>query len=175
MNSKIVYDLVHTLIFAAEIAATHYLVVTLLGALSLTVMKLFASNKKDVEYAALAVQFVKSTLGDKLGPKADVVLSVWSDGLKAIQNGKFTNAEIVDEFVKFIKAEVFAQHSLELTGNELHAVRTAASTTIRLMSVKASPTNQAVKSAMVEPAVRAMCVQALAADQRRIIRITKPR
>lgn len=151
----------HTFIIAAETAATHYLVITLLGALSLLIMKLFANNKKDVEYASLVLTFVKGTLGDKLGPKANAVFSVWEDGLQAIQDGKFDGQDMADEFAKFIKAAVLAEHQVSLTSVELSAVRQAADTTIQLNSVKASSTNRAVKAMMVEPSVRALTVRAM--------------
>ena len=151
----------HTFIIAAESAAAEYLVVTLLGALSILLMKILASNKKDVQYATLAVTLIKDTLGEKLGPKADAVLSVWEDGLKAIQDGKFNDQEMVDEFVKFVKAAVLLKHSVQLSPSEVTAVRTAAITTIKFNSVKATPTKMAVKAMMVEPSVRAMNVQAM--------------
>jgi hypothetical protein len=129
----------HEFMLSLDAALANGLVWLIFAILSLLVMKFISGKKKDARYAALALSLVKNLIGDKLGPKANAVLSVWQDGLKMISTGTYTDEEMVDEFVKFVKDAAFSKTSTTLTPADLTTVRAAAVTTIGVSKISPEP------------------------------------
>lgn len=132
------------------IAAAQWLIPLVLGILSVAAFVFLARQGKDkIYYAKQSLSIVKAFLGRRLGDKAGAVVDAWLKGIKSIEDGEFSRADGVDQFVEFVVIAA-KNNGVELSVEEIAVIREAITDTLELLDVNAKPTQQAVTIMMAE-------------------------
>ena len=71
--------------------------------LSSAVLYHLSKLKNERSVALNTLQIIHTVLKSKLGDKADMLISIWIEGLKKIQDGEFSDEDGVDQFVRFLR------------------------------------------------------------------------
>jgi hypothetical protein len=122
-----------------------YGLLAVIGVVAVASMLFLRKHQADIKYAEAALKLIKELLGSKLGSKGDAVFDLWIDGLHAVKNGDFKNADAVDEFVKFIKLNAKTK-AIDLSADEVTAVQSVAIQSVDLVRLNASTTSKAVSN-----------------------------
>ena len=69
-------------------------------------------------------------LKSKLGDKADMLVSIWIEGLKKIQDGEFSDADGVDQFVRYLRLAAKV-NGIELSDTDVESLSTLVLTTLQ--------------------------------------------
>lgn len=126
------------------LAFSGWLIPILLFALSVgAYIYLSHQDRQKLKYVQAALTLASKLLGERLGDKANFVIEAWLAGLTAIQDGKFTLDEGIDQFVRFI-AIAAKTHGIELTPSDMEAIEEAIAVTLGMVDIQSKPAKQAV-------------------------------
>jgi hypothetical protein len=132
------------------LVAAQWLIPIVFGLLSMVVFAFLARQSKEkIYYAKQSLSLVKAFLGRRLGDKTGAVVDAWLKGIKSIEDGEFCRADGIDQFVEFVVIAA-KNNGVDLSEDEIAAIREAITNTLELLDVKAKPTQQAVTIMMVE-------------------------
>lgn len=107
-------------------------------------------GSKKVKYVRSALLMVRALIGSRLGEKAASVIDAWLSGLNSIQDGSFSVADGIDQFVKFIVIAA-KNNGITLTPSDIEAIEEAVTVTLEMVDVKSKPAQQVVAMMMAEP------------------------
>jgi len=104
-----------------------YILIFLIG----SVILFHLSKLKNERQVALnTLQIIHMVLKSKLGDKADMLVSIWVEGLKKIQDGEFSNADGVDQFVRYLRLAAKV-NGIELSDADVESLSTLVLTTLQ--------------------------------------------
>jgi phosphotransferase system IIB component len=93
---------------------------------------------KDQRVLALTtMELIHVILKDKIGDKADIILSIWIEGLKKIQDGEFSQDDGIDQFVRFVRL-IAGKNNIVFSDSEIESLRTLVATTLHIFLNKKS-------------------------------------
>jgi hypothetical protein len=75
------------------------------------------------------IKIISSVLGSKFGSKAEGLLEIFVDGLGKIQDGDFSNDDVVDWFLRYVRLSA-QQKGISLTDEDVNNLHTLISSTI---------------------------------------------
>ena len=73
---------------------------------------------------------------NKFGEKSTVIIDAIRRGLEDIKDGEYTDQEMLEEFIRIVKARAFESDNKSLTDDENKAVEEAAQMTVSSFSDK---------------------------------------
>ena len=88
-----------------------------------------AKLKTQRAYLFSTIKIIASVLGSKFGPKAEALLQIIVDGLGKIQDGDFSNDDVVDWFLRYVRLAA-QQKGITLTDEDIANLNTLIATTI---------------------------------------------
>lgn len=95
-----------------------------------SVVMYFLSKLKKESAVALQVMIViRALLSAKLGSKASLLIDIWIDGLKKIQDGEFSEDDRVDQFVRFVRLGASSK-GVELSDSDVDNIRDLVNSTL---------------------------------------------
>lgn len=97
--------------------------------LSSAVLYHLSKLKNERSVALNTLQIIHTVLKSKLGDKADMLISIWIEGLKKIQDGEFSDEDGVDQFVRFLRLAAKNQ-GIELSEEDVQTLSTLVLTTL---------------------------------------------
>jgi hypothetical protein len=104
-----------------------YILIFLIG----SVILFHLSKLKNERQVALnTLQIIHMVLKSKLGDKADMLVSIWVEGLKKIQDGEFSDADGVDQFVRYLRLAAKV-NGIELSDADVESLSTLVLTTLQ--------------------------------------------
>lgn len=104
-----------------------YVLIFLIG----SVILFHLSKLKNERQVALnTLQIIHMVLKSKLGDKADMLVSIWIEGLKKIQDGEFSDADGVDQFVRYLRLAAKV-NGIELSDADVESLSTLVLTTLQ--------------------------------------------
>jgi hypothetical protein len=104
-----------------------YVLIFLIG----SVILFHLSKLKNERQVALnTLQIIHMVLKSKLGDKADMLVSIWVEGLKKIQDGEFSDADGVDQFVRYLRLAAKV-NGIELSDADVESLSTLVLTTLQ--------------------------------------------
>jgi hypothetical protein len=104
-----------------------YVLIFLIG----SVILFHLSKLKNERQVALnTLQIIHMVLKSKLGDKADMLVSIWIEGLKKIQDGEFSDADGVDQFVRYLRLAAKV-NGIELSDTDVESLSTLVLTTLQ--------------------------------------------
>jgi hypothetical protein len=104
-----------------------YVLIFLIG----SVILFHLSKLKNERQVALnTLQIIHMVLKSKLGDKADMLVSIWVEGLKKIQDGEFSDADGVDQFVRYLRLAAKV-NGIELSDTDVESLSTLVLTTLQ--------------------------------------------
>lgn len=75
------------------------------------------------------IKIISSVLGSKFGSKAEGLLEIFVDGLGKIQDGDFSNDDVVDWFLRYVRLSA-QQKGIVLTDEDVNNLHTLISSTV---------------------------------------------
>jgi hypothetical protein len=75
------------------------------------------------------IKIISSVLGNKFGSKASDLLEIFVDGLDKIQDGDFSNDDVVDWFLRYVRLSA-QQKGITLTDEDINNLHTLISSTV---------------------------------------------
>ncbi len=95
-----------------------------------SVVMYFLSKLKKESAVALQVMIViRALLSAKLGSKASLLIDIWIDGLRKIQDGEFSEDDRVDQFVRFVRLGASTK-GVELSDADVDNIRDLVNSTL---------------------------------------------
>ncbi len=95
-----------------------------------SVVMYFLSKLKKESAVALQVMIViRALLSAKLGSKASLLIDIWIDGLRKIQDGEFSEDDRVDQFVRFVRLGASSK-GVELSDSDVDNIRDLVNSTL---------------------------------------------
>ena len=88
-----------------------------------------AKLKNQRAYLFSTIKIISSVLGNKFGSKASGLLDIFVDGLGKIQDGDFSNDDVVDWFLRYIRLSA-QQKGISLTDEDINNLHILISSTI---------------------------------------------
>jgi len=79
--------------------------------------------------ALTTLQIVETVLKAKLGNKASVILHIWVEGLRLIQDGEFSKEDAVEQFLRYLKLNA-TQNGIELSDEDINSLHTLVLSTL---------------------------------------------
>ena len=86
--------------------------------------------KNERQVALSTLQIIHTVLMSKLGEKADMLISIWIEGLKKIQDGEFSDEDGVDQFVRYLRLAA-KNNGIELDEADVQAISTLVLSTLQ--------------------------------------------
>ena len=86
--------------------------------------------KNERQVALSTLQIIHTVLKSKLGEKADMLISIWIEGLKKIQDGEFSDEDGVDQFVRYLRLAA-KNNGIELDEADVQAISTLVLSTLQ--------------------------------------------
>jgi hypothetical protein len=86
--------------------------------------------RNERQLALNTLQIIHMVLKTKLGDKADMLISIWIEGLKKIQDGEFSDADGVDQFVRYLRLAAKA-NGIELSDSDVENLSTLVLSTLQ--------------------------------------------
>ena len=103
-----------------------YIVLFLVGSYALYHL---ARLKNQRAYLFTTIKIVSSVLGSKFGSKAEALLEIFVDGLNKIQDGDFSNDDVVDWFLRYVRLSA-QQKGIVLSDEDINNLHTLISSTV---------------------------------------------
>ena len=103
-----------------------YIVLFLVGSYALYHL---ARLKNQRAYLFTTIKIVSSVLGSKFGSKAEALLEIFVDGLNKIQDGDFSNDDVVDWFLRYVRLSA-QQKGIALSDEDINNLHTLISSTV---------------------------------------------
>lgn len=88
-----------------------------------------ARLKSQRAYLFTTIKIISSVLGNKFGSKASGLLEIFVDGLNKIQDGDFSNDDVVDWFLRYVRLSA-QQKGISLTDEDINNLHTLISSTV---------------------------------------------
>jgi hypothetical protein len=88
-----------------------------------------ARLKSQRAYLFTTIKIISSVLGNKFGSKASALLEIFVDGLGKIQDGDFSNDDVVDWFLRYVRLSA-QQKGISLTDEDINNLHTLISSTV---------------------------------------------
>ena len=88
-----------------------------------------ARLKNQRAYLFTTIKIISSVLGNKFGSKASDLLEIFVDGLDKIQDGDFSNDDVVDWFLRYVRLSA-QQKGITLTDEDINNLHTLISSTV---------------------------------------------
>ena len=88
-----------------------------------------AKLKNQRAYLFSTIKIISSVLGSKFGSKASGLLEIFVDGLGKIQDGDFSNDDVVDWFLRYVRLSA-QQKGITLTDEDINNLHILISSTI---------------------------------------------
>ena len=104
------------------------LVIGMLFIISCVALFLLSKTPTDSKIALQTLVVIRSVLAVKLGKKGILLVDAWIAGLEQIKDGEFSDADRVDQFVRFLKIAA-ANQGIELTDTDVENIQTLVMTT----------------------------------------------
>jgi len=105
------------------------LVVGMLFIISCVALFLLSKTPTDSKIALQTLVVIRSVLAVKLGKKGILLVDAWIAGLEQIKDGEFSDADRVDQFVRFLRIAASNQ-GIELTDTDVENIQTLVMTTL---------------------------------------------
>ena len=105
------------------------LVVGMLFVVSCVALFLLSRAPADSKIALQTLIVIRSVLAVKLGKKGLLLVDAWIAGLEQIKDGEFSDADRVDQFVRFLRLAA-ANQGIELTDTDIENIQTLVMTTL---------------------------------------------
>ena len=86
--------------------------------------------KNERQTALNTLQIIHMVLKSKLGEKADMLISIWIEGLKKIQDGEFSDEDGVDQFVRYLRLAA-KNNGIDLSEADVQAISTLVLSTLQ--------------------------------------------
>ena len=86
--------------------------------------------KNERQVALSTLQIIHAVLKSKLGEKSDMLISIWIEGLKKIQDGEFSDEDGVDQFVRYLRLAA-KNNGIELDEADVQAISTLVLSTLQ--------------------------------------------
>ena len=109
-------------------ADTTFGILTIFVVCSFVLMHL-AKLKEQRKQALDTLTLISVILKGKLGDKADLILNIWIEGLKKIQDGEFSRDDGVDQFVRYVRLAA-ASKGVTLTDEDVVHISQLVSSTL---------------------------------------------
>jgi hypothetical protein len=103
-----------------------YVVLFIVGSFALYHL---ARLKNQRTFLFSTIKIISSVLGSKFGSKAEGLLEIFVDGLGKIQDGDFSNDDVVDWFLRYVRLSA-QQKGISLTDEDVNNLHTLISSTI---------------------------------------------
>jgi len=108
------------------------------------VMYFLSKLKKESAIALQVMIVIRALLSAKLGSKASLLIDIWIDGLRKIQDGEFSEDDRVDQFVRFVRLGASSK-GIELSDSDVDNIRDLVDSTLDVfIGKKPSEINLAV-------------------------------
>lgn len=109
----------------------------ILLALGITLsLKYLTGRQKEIAFVESCLSKVDGFLQNKFGEKSTVIIDAIRRGLEDIKDGEYTDQEMLEEFIRIVKARAFESDNKSLTDDENTAVEEAAQMTVSSFSDK---------------------------------------
>lgn len=109
----------------------------ILLALGITLfLKYLTGRQAEIAFVESCLGKVDGFLQDKFGDKSTVIVDAIRRGLEDIKDGEYTDQEMLEEFIRIVKARAFESDNKPLTDDENKAVEEAAQMTVSSFSDK---------------------------------------
>lgn len=93
---------------------------------------------------------IQNTLAQKLGPKGEALIVIWTDGLAKIQDGEFSQDDCIDQFLRYIRLAA-SQNGINLTDVDVELLHTIILSTMDIfIHEKPQDVNNAVNKFTVQ-------------------------
>lgn len=99
-------------------------------------LKYLTGKQAEIAFVESCLDKVDGFLRDKFGDRATVIIDAIKGGLDDIKDGEYTDQEMLDEFIRIVKARAFESDNKPLTDDENKAVEEAAQMTVSSFSDK---------------------------------------
>ena len=109
----------------------------ILLALGITLfLKYLTGRQAEIAFVESCLDKVDGYLQDKFGDRSTVIIEAIRRGLEDIKDGEYTDQEMLNEFIRIVKARAFENDNKPLTDDENKAVEEAAQMTVSSFSDK---------------------------------------
>ena len=109
----------------------------ILLALGITLsLKYLTGRQKEIDFVESHLSKVDGFLQNKFGEKSTVIIDAIRRGLEDIKDGEYTDQEMLEEFIRIVKARAFESDNKSLTDDENKAVEEVAQMTVSSFSDK---------------------------------------
>ena len=109
----------------------------ILLALGVTLLlKYLTGRQAEIAFVESCLDKVDGYLQDKFGDRSTVIIEAIRRGLEDIKDGEYTDQEMLNEFIRIVKARAFESDNKPLTDDENKAVEEAAQMTVSSFSDK---------------------------------------
>jgi hypothetical protein len=105
------------------------LVIGMLFIVSCVALFLLSKTPTDSKIALQTLVIIRSVLAVKLGKKGILLVDAWIAGLEQIKDGEFSDADRVDQFVRFLRLAASNQ-GIELNDTDIENIQTLVMTTL---------------------------------------------
>jgi len=105
---------------------TLYVILFIVGSFALYHL---ARLKNQRAFLFSTIKIISSVLGSKFGSKAEGLLEIFVDGLGKIQDGNFSNDDVVDWFLRYVRLSA-QQKGIVLTDEDVNNLHTLISSTV---------------------------------------------
>ena len=111
-------------------ADTTFGILTIFVVCSFVLMHL-AKLKEQRKQALDTLTLISVILKGKLGDKADLILNIWVEGLKKIQDGEFSQDDAIDQFVRYLRI-IAGKNGINFSDEELESMKTLVALTLHI-------------------------------------------
>ena len=109
----------------------------ILLALGITLLfKYLTGRQAEIAFVESCLGKVDGFLKDKFGDRSTVIVDAIRRGLEDIKDGEYTDQEMLEQFIRIVKARAFESDNKSLTDDENKAVEEAAQMTVSSFSDK---------------------------------------
>ena len=121
-------------------AAWPVIIALVTAGITVGVMQYLSKNKSKLSVVSSAIQILHMLFGDKLGNKANAIFDIWLDCLTKVQNGEWTEQEMLDEFFRIVseveKAELTEADKMQITDLTKASIKMFAENKVNIQSVR---------------------------------------
>ena len=98
---------------------------------SCSILYYLAGLKSESAVVLNTLQLIKILLSAKLGSKADMLIDIWIEGLKKIQDGEFSKEDGIDQFIRFVRLGASTK-GISLTDEDVEHIRILVGSTLSI-------------------------------------------
>lgn len=138
----------HTFLITVGITIAPYVGIFIVGIASYFGLDFFAKKPERTGRAIAALQMLKIILVQRLGDRGNAVFDTVLEGLKSVQDGKYTDEEKIELIKNFLRAAVGTK--IELNDHELADAQAATALSLKSVPSDAKATKAAIRSLSID-------------------------